>query len=798
MSSFKLLARPGELLFTHQERVAGAMLRRFRESRYEDSILPVSDWENLVFLTGFSHDFGKATSFFQQYIVAEETAQTRLRQKPETHHGLLSAIFTHWLLQEYLQQIKSENPLAPFLPFLFFLMVKRHHGNLTNPLESELFSSQFDCLPRQLEHLDWDEIQALVDYLNETLTCNFSLETFPREIESYVKAVFKNPIKGIRGTFGRKYPATPENYVRFQFFYSLLLQADKESVAFETTVRKRAEIDPLVVIQYKQANFGVPKTPMDELREIIFQDAQTVASQVDLNQKLFSLNVPTGTGKTLTALSVALTLRDRLANEQNLASRIIYALPFTSIIDQNYDVFQQVLQNPGSDVLLKHHYLSEIAYHRNQSENDDEYDTDQAHFLIETWESEIVVTTFVQLFHTLLTNQNSALKKLHKLANAIILLDEVQTIPIKYWLLVRQIFHALATVLNARVILITATQPRIFEPRHLVELVPEKQSYFQQLDRVNLQFHPAPLELPNFNDFLLQEVCQSGESFLIVLNTVAASIAVFRFLQEHAVEINARLFYLSTNIVPRDRLQRIQEIKAENGKKIIVSTQLIEAGVDLDVENVWRDFGPLDSINQVCGRCNRHGTGKPGQVKIFQLRHEKGRFFYQFIYNDAALALIQTMDIFKHQESFRENEFLQNIDRYYSQIEQKMTDAESAQILEHVCKLNFSQIAEFQLIENEDYFKQDLFVVADLAARAVWERYQAIRDFPKIERKLAFLEFRRAFYEYVISVPRKCIPDKFKDGLYLLDENLLEEFYDPNTGFRQDSKLPEKTGSLIF
>ena len=800
MYSFKLLARPGELLFDHLKRVAEAMVWRFREDRPDlEIVLNPKDWENLVYILGFSHDFGKATCFFQDYLVADGAQQIRLRHQPETHHGLISAVFTYWLVKCYLTQhpSKSDHSLLRFLPFFWFLMVKKHHGNLADPLEEELFSRQFDYLNRQFAHVDQSELAAYIVFLGKTIQFNFDLNTIPTDLELYCQKELRSPFKGIRKIFERQYPAQTENYVLFQFFFSLLLQADKESVAFREMNRTRVAVDTNAVSRFKQENFGPPQNRMDELREAIFQDADAVIKVIDLNQKLFSLNVPTGTGKTLTSLAVALTLRKRIHQQRGIQSRIIYALPFTSIIDQNFDVFQKVFQEPGSDLLLKHHHLADVIY-RPTINNGNEYDPGQAQFLTESWESEVVVTTFVQLFHTLLTNQNRALKKFHKFANAIILLDEVQSIPIKYWLLVRETFQALTKMLNTRIILITATQPRIFPQAHLVELVTEKAHYFRQLDRVNLHFEAEPMFLEPFIELLYNEIIKSSESFLVVLNTIASSIAVFNALKEKLARSDVKLFYLSTNIIPRDRLKRIQEIKNTPGRKIIISTQLIEAGVDLSVENVWRDFGPLDSINQVCGRCNRNFSGKTGKVRIFQLMNERGTAFYKFIYGDSVLSLVETREIFSGKQEFRENEFLENINRYYEQIEKKMSGAESEAIINQVRQLQFRTIAQFKLIDNADYIKQDLFVALNPTATALWERYQNLAILSKIERKVAFLKFRRQFSEYIISVPRRCFPPDFQDSIYLLEQKIVADFYDPETGFRQDSILPPISESLIL
>src|SRR5450830_506841 len=138
---------------------------------------------------------------------------------------------------------------------------------------------------------------------------------------------------------------------------------------------------------------------------------------LSLDNNIYSLNVPTGTGKTLTALSFSLKLRDKIKTELNFMTKIIYSLPFLSIIDQNFKVFEDVFKNvqgytPTTDILLKHHHLSDIFYETNGNV---EYDTSESLLLIEGWNSEIIVTTFIQFFHSLISNKNRSLRKFHNI-----------------------------------------------------------------------------------------------------------------------------------------------------------------------------------------------------------------------------------------------------------------------------------------------------------------------------------------------------------------------------------------------
>ncbi|GAI75295.1 unnamed protein product, partial [marine sediment metagenome] len=243
---------------------------------------------------------------------------------------------------------------------------------------------------------------------------------------------------------------------------------------------------------FKEKNRSNINYIRNEIRETVLKN---IKDSCNITQKIFTLTAPTGTGKTLISLSAALLLRKILKNTYGLKCEphIIYSLPFTSIIDQNHSVFNEVLDQIGdfkeheNEYLLKHHYLSEIFY---KTEGiDKEEGVDESLALIETWESEIIVTTFIQLFHTLIGYKNRSLKKFHNIVNSIIILDEVQNIPVEYWDLIRVILIGLTEYFNCRIILMTATKPLIFQKGEYKELVDDYEKYFKktELNRVCLQ-----------------------------------------------------------------------------------------------------------------------------------------------------------------------------------------------------------------------------------------------------------------------------------------------------------------------
>lgn len=789
MFSSKLYSHPDKLLIIHLQNVANACLSKFKRTKHNlSTYLSNEHWEKLIWLMGFSHDFGKATSYFQKYLFEkDEDKRAIMKNQPETGHSLISAVLSFWIVKEFVKD--KEEEFLQSMPFFLYLMIKKHHGNINNPIPSkdalDGSSNEVDIpiehLNKQFEAIDKKELQFLFEKVNEKLALNIQVEDLPFLLTDYFTKEIRRKEKDIFKRIQKKM----EYYLIFQYVYSLLLHSDKEDAIFgKETQQKFIELKANLIDDYKSVTFGKPKTKIDKIRESIFQDANSKILQIDLKNKIFSLNVPTGSGKTLTCLSIALKLRTRLGN-CGIKPRIIYGLPFTSIIDQNYEVFKDILNNPDSNILLKHHHLSEISYNGNS----EEFETDQSRFMIESWESEIIVTTFFQIFHTLFSNRNRMIQKFHKLANSIILLDEVQTIPYKYWKLVRGILLKISDIFNVYFILITATQPRIFESSEIIELVPNKSKYFSQFDRINLDFESEGIGLQSFIKKCKIEINNSDESFLFVMNTINSSIDLFQHLIK--LKLEAEYFYLATNIIPKHRFEKINNIKKSNNRKIIVSTQMIEAGVDIDIENVWRDFAPLESINQVCGRCNRNFSENKGNVRIFEILNENHNNtpFSKYIYGKSALSIIETKESLGCKLQISETEFLKNMDSYYKILKEKIAEDEADKILFFLENLQFADLYKsFKLIDEKLYKRKDVFIEYDETAIVVWQKFVNLKQInDTFKRKTEFLKFRKDFYDYVISVPEKYVPENEYEntGIVYISNEQVESCYNKHTGWKR-------------
>jgi len=792
--------------------------------------------QDVAYLIGVTHDFGKATSYFQNYMSEKnESKRAKLKTKPETHHGFISSIFTYYAIREYLQ---SKNLLDKkyyeYLPIISFLVVKRHHGNLHNADDEviDFDENKQEILEKQIKAIDFEEVKKIY---NEFSIYNVDLEIIRIKFErTYECKDFRRNIgkPGVEIII-KKYLELVKEFERdkklieniskeqtlFYYFttlvlYSILLDADKTDAANLEKI-KRIDINENIVDGYKELKFGDKEDKnkkINDMRNEIYEEVLSNVERIDLDKdKILSLNVPTGTGKTLTALSFALKLRKRIESEREYTPRIIYSLPFLSIIDQNFAVFEDVFETvnkekPTSDTLLKHHHLSDVVYTTKEDEFENvDKDIGKDLLLIEGWNSEIIVTTFIQFFYSLISNRNRAIRKFHNITNSIVILDEVQAIPHKYWLLLNKTLKFFAEQFNTYFIFITATQPLIFDEtkKEISSLVENKRKYFNSLNRVKLITNLESICLEDFKEILRNDIMQNtNKDFLVVLNTIKSSKDIYDFVTGLNIK-NVGLYYLSTNIIPKERLIRIKKIKEKSATRhIIISTQLIEAGVDIDAAIVYRDFAPLDSINQVSGRCNRNFGDTQGIVKLFILREDKnGRAYYPHtIYGSFIIS--KTKEVFKEIDKgeIEESEFLRLNENYFEKVNIGKSEDKSNSILEKVERLKFSELSDFKLIE-KDYPEVDVFIEVDDNAKSVWQKYQEIKSIDDLrERRKRFLEIKKDFYDYVISVPERFknqVGVDEKTGIGRISKIEIDQGngYNPETGFKRDSP---GSGTLIF
>jgi len=672
----------GRLLVDHLRGVSEIALDIHRQHGIKEDI------EDVIRVICMCHDFGKASRFFQDYLKEKYYGELK-------NHGEISAYFAYYMLPEKYK-------------LLGFICVKRHHGDMDNG--ASMVSGDALTLQEIAGAME-DNIEELNYIYGKDISEFFSLikdRKFIMDIKyRFAKTAGKFSI---------------EDMIWMEYIWSLLLTADKtqliRGIAYENKVMFKEEqircYKDEVRRLLKEKKPGIEKTELFSIRDNIYNEIIEGINEADITQThKFSINVPTGTGKTLGVYGAAFALMERLYRESNgnIKPSLIYSLPFTSVIDQNYYELEKIMEHNGitkyEDLILKHHSMTELRYRTSES---DEYKDYDARFCVENWQSTIITTTFIQLFNTIFKiGDNGIGNRFHKLAGSVVVLDEVQAVDPKFYKIIETFFDVLCKELNTYVILVTATKPILLEG---MELVKNNEKYFRSLNRIKIENHTDKrMGLTEFHKIVEKDIKSNADkSFLIVMNTVKSSLATVNYLKKKCP--GRKFFYLSTEIYPKRRLEIINTIKDNDTKKfVLVSTQLIEAGVDIDFDIVYRDFSTLDSINQTAGRGNRNGIGAMGVIKLYTLCQAKlkDKKYCNYIYPLSLLDI--TRDIFEGRNIINESEIFEINRRYFGELNQRKSNNKSEDIAEAMKRWDFEKIRKlFELIEDNQERKVDLIV----------------------------------------------------------------------------------------
>ncbi len=557
------LAHPGHVLEDHLRSVAE------RASAFATS-LDASDWARLA---GLWHDMGKYRPGFQRYIRAVGGGDAHLETLPgKIKHAIVGAIHAA-SLGAYGQLLAY--PIAG------------HHAGLPDWYPDGAGAA----LSQELAN----EVAALADALSGGI---------PNEILSAAKAGLSRP--PIR--------KPDELHLWLRMLFSCLVDADfldTEAALDANRAGHRGGYCAIALLrtiyeQFMAARFSIADTPVKTLRNEIRAACLAHAGEAP---GLFSLTVPTGGGKTLASLGFAL----RHAERHDL-KRIIYVIPYTSIIEQTADVFRGVFAGIEPTPVIEHHSNLEA-----------EHETAKSRLATENWDAPMVVTTNVQFFESLYAAKSSRCRKLHNIVDSVVILDEAQLLPPEHLAPILDVLRQLIERYRVTVVLSTATQPELgksrFDPfgRELLkglgdarELAPDPARLYRELERVTVNL-PASPEQRRTWDEVAGESAQH-EQVLCIVNRRDDADELWRKLPTGTIHLSARMCGAHRSLVIADIRRRL----AAGEPLRVVSTQLVEAGVDLDFPVVYRAMAGLDSIAQAAGRCNREGRlAEKGRVVVF-------------------------------------------------------------------------------------------------------------------------------------------------------------------------------------
>lgn len=648
------------------------------------------------------HDFGKLTSWFRQHLDDNNPGGPK-------HHAPIGSLLAHYTLTE--RGFDGADPLVGFLA------VARHHGRLpdvagyvsratADSARSHLRRLFREQVPRQARRID-EEVPTLAEIVIECATDGagsweaFLAFTIEGEQSGKYRPIAEHACGGLA--------LSPEPEKLPEGFYETVLQvwsalvfADKASAAslstgveigqdaYRSSPPQQQAIDHHVArlrSENAEQELGPRTERMNEQREAARQAIHARAEAfADDERRVATLTLPTGMGKTLSGLDAALTvLGEQTEDASNPGEgRLIYALPYTSIIDQVADESRELFDPGERDerVTVDHHLAETLVSPPSSAEEvADDAVENVAAMLGESWRSGMVVTTFVQLFESLAGPTNSRSMKLPSLYGSVVVLDEPQALPLEWWPLVDRLVELLTEEYGASVIAMTATQPKLLSAggQEPFSLVPDPDPYYAELDRLDFELHPsavamlpgqaddpadnqdsegaAALHYDRASELLVDRV-GDGSSVLTICNTIDSARELTSAVTDRTSALNVNevyaellaahdrpteslrpertvaelsrrrrdgeplLIHLTTRHRPCDRRYLISvatDLAAAGKPVLFVSTQLVEAGVDVSFDEVVRDFAPMDSLVQAAGRCNRSYDRTRGRVTVWQL-----------------------------------------------------------------------------------------------------------------------------------------------------------------------------------
>ena len=684
------------------------------------------------------HDIAKLKNNFQIYI--RDTSNDKL----DKNHSLLSAYF--FLLNSKFDEI----------PTMFgFLAIVSHHGDVVNLMTLAREANKFFKNQKELEQ--WDEVAGAAKNIKIYSGLSTKKDEFldrAKKLRQYL----------VLSQYRHKF--TYEDFINFKSLYSNLIYSDKFEAIFSMPKQQSKDI-PIDVLESDIQNLP-PNEKRDAFRNFVLNN-------FDEERKLFTLTAPTGYGKTLTALNFALKFNK---------PRIIYALPFTSIIDQTYDIVAKIYKS--SDILVSK------AHHKTTIDEENLTDEDRyskIKFLMESFSGEINVTTLYQLIFALFGNKNKDNVKFNQLKNSVVIIDEAQAIPYNF----RKDFILLCEIISQRLstifIFMSATMP-VIKSENFKEI--SNLDYFSKQDRYVIKWLDIGGE-----DELLEKICEaaSDKNTLVVVNTIKKAQELFTKLRDKfsCFCLNGYMYDDHKRATTRSVRCAIDKSKVDPlaSKILLISTQSIEAGVDLDFDIGVREVSPISSIIQTAGRVNRHFGATRGELYVFPEISKFANLIYGDLYKVSGAILGDLK-----QKEVRESEILEISNLFFQKISNQL---ENLHIKSEIEKLEFENINQkIEDIVNDNY-KQTIIIepeenfIKDFEAK-IFEIKNSpnekftIRDlFKNHIRKLSKFSINVALKDMNKLMPNLKQINGLKDMFYLPFGSSY--FYSAECGLKKDTNL---------
>ena len=571
-------------------------------------------------LIGMLHDLGKCTRAFANYLEWCREHPGDYSQKGKVDHSTAGGQF---LMRRY----GNRGDAALLTVHIASLVIFSHHTGLMNYLGEDGISDFLNRMEKE------DAPQVDLSYYYKTVISE-------RELD----ALFEEAAHEFSALDARIMAYAPEGSEAYHFAWgmvhklllSMLVDADRlDSAEFELGEQQTRLWDTASIwmdfsdkLEQKLAEFSIPSELQEkkiaELRQKISEDCLRAAEELP---GIYRLRVPTGGGKTLASMRFALRHAQRYHKK-----RIVIVIPYTSIIDQNVKEIRDIFRMDGA--ILEHH--SNVIM---EDDGEDTESMDARRILTERWDVPVIFTTQVQFLNTLFDGGNTPLRRLHALRDSIIIFDEIQTLPVRCTYLFNAAMNFLKDFCGVTAVLCTATQPPLaqldvpLEMSDHADITSDVAEVFEGFRRVRIEdiCKDGGISVDEIAAAIVRSVEEIGD-VLCIVNLTAQARDLYKAVveQTQTSERDARVVHLSTKMCPAHRKEILKEVREKlkrhkdhpEQRLICISTQLIEAGVDVSFPVVYRALAGFSSIAQAAGRCNRHGELERGIVRLFVLENE--------------------------------------------------------------------------------------------------------------------------------------------------------------------------------
>lgn len=758
--------------------------------------------EMVMRVIAYTHDFGKSSTYFQRRVRGEETKGV---DKTLSYHVEVSMLLGFLSIQELLGSRVSEM-LSNDLALVAALVIMNHHSSL---------------LEDQVEQILQDEAieraaKILADISSHDEGVGRYLQAIPSEIRVSIEPALarllsmdSDEIQELIDQIGDTRDMTAGGVTLFllaEFLYSCVCDADEYDAKFHIgdtedhhfpSDEKRTRLSEDLVEAYRQqclelGTWNLESIPEElvRLRNSTYREAKGLAEAAGAGG-LYTLSAPTGSGKTLALLDFSVRIRRAVESTHGYTPKVVYALPFVSIADQVGMQIARVLgrndTNAQDPLLTIHHHLVEPRWMGLQSELPEPAERGLSRLFMNLWRSDFVVTSFVKLWDSILSGRKRELLRLNRIAGSILLLDEVQSLPVKYWDVAASVLTALAEDYGCIVVLSTATLPQILDAATVTSATVSLADY--ELSRYRLEYDDSEVDLRQFSSELASHLkSHPSDSVMAVLNTKRSAYRVYKHLTEvEGMAEGSDLFFMSGLVTPADRRRTLENVlsclETREKRCVLVSTQLIEAGVDVSFDTVFRDFAPLDSLVQVAGRCNRHSEHCEERPVFVRNILDDGTSCAMLAYQDP-VSLGTTRDVLGRHVRISEREVSNLCREYYQLIRGRK---ETSTCLDVVEQLRFRALSkEFSLIEE---LKNTVTVfVLDERSADVLSRLRTMAEGSETAARIPPGFHQHSIHPTRSQIPAHCQLTPFDhDGetvFYVLDRSHVAGAYSPESGLK--------------